>query len=186
MKSILNVLISLVVFSISFNCYATKIAPISFENLLNDSSVAATIKITNAQISTNKYEIVHSGKERFYFKYLAIIIDPIKGKEIESNIKFSSREPLLIGQENFVFLNSPQPEKLIVAQAGFAAFEKKYIFFAEGIKQALRIPQSYITMPTDIERIAGITKINEQSSYSWFEYIQLKNWQIKKLKLTSR
>lgn len=180
MKKIINVFLSTVIFFISLHCHATKIAPISLENLLNHSTIAATVKINNAQISSNKYEIIHSGESKFYFDYTATITDLIKGKKIERNIEFSSREPLLIGQEYYVFLNSSASDQLIVAQAGFAAFEKTYIFFTDDIKEALRIPQDYITMPKNLEKMSGFTKKNEQSSYSWFAYNQFKNRQIKK------
>ena len=170
-----------IVFFASLNAGATKMAPISLEELLRDSSVVSIVNIKQAGISANKYQIIHSGEEKFYLNYVATIVDSIKGSDAGKTIEFSSREPLLISREYFVFLISSNPGELMVAQAGYAAFEKAYISVDSGIKEGLRIPSSFISLPKNLATIPDVTKLNEQSSYVWVEWLPFKQWQIKHL-----
>ena len=87
-----------------------------------------------------------------------------------------SREPLFVSREYLVFLNATQSGDLHIAQAGFAAFEKAYISFKAGIKEGLRLPSSYISLPKDLVMISEVTKRNEQSSYVWSEWLPFKKW----------
>lgn len=165
----------------SLNAFATKMTPTSLEELLNDSSIVTIINIKQASLSVNQYEIIHSGEEKFYLDYVATIIDPIKGCDGGKTINFSSREPLLVSREYLVFLNSSKSGELHVAQAGFAAFEKTYISFKEAIKEGLRIPSNYISLPKDLIITPGVTKLNELSPYVWAEWLPFKKWQIRHL-----
>lgn len=185
MKKYLKYFLVVIVFFTSFNAYATKMAPIPLEDLLSDSSIVTIINIKQASLSVNKYKIIHSGEERFYLNYVATIVDSIKGGDVGKTIEFSSREPLFVSREYLVFLNASKPGELFVAQAGFAAFEKTYIFFQTGInagiKEGLRIPSSLIPLPKALATTPGVTKLNEYSAYVWVEWLPFKKWQIRYL-----
>ncbi len=86
-----------------------------------------------------------------------------------------------MNQEYLVFLNSSKSDELFVAQAGFAAFEKTYISFEQGIKEGIRVPSSYISLSKDLVTIPGVTKLNEQSAYVWAEWLPFKKWVISHL-----
>ena len=174
-------LLVVIVFFISANAFATKMAPVSLEELLTDSSIVAIVNIKQASVSTSQYEVIHSGEQKYYLDYIATIIDSVKGGDAGKTIKFMSREPLLISREYLVFLNSTKSGELHVAQAGFAAFEKAYISVKAGIKECLRIPSDFISLPKELVIIHGITKLNEQSSYVWSEWLPFKKWQIRHL-----
>ena len=158
-------------------------APVSLEELTQQSSSIAAVNITQASLSANHYTIMHSGEKKFYLHYVATVIESVKSGEIRETIEFSSREPLLINREYVVFLEASKTDELLVAQAGFAAFEKSYISFKSGINEALRIPSSYITLPKNLSTSPDVTKRNEQSSYVWVEWLPFKNWQIQQLEL---
>ena len=168
-------------FFIPLNSFATKIAPISLEELMNDASTVIATKIVEASISINQYKVIHSGEEKYYLNYVATIVDSIKVGEVGKTIEFSSREPLLVSREYLVFLNSSKDDKLFVAQAGFAAFEKTYISIKTGIKEGLRIPSDFISLPKNLVTTSEGAKLNEQSSYVWVEWLPFKKWQIKYL-----
>lgn len=170
-----------IVFLISANAFATKMAPVSLEELLTDSSLVAIVNIKQASVSTNQYEVIHSGEQKYYLDYMATIVDTVKGSNVGKTIKFMSREPLLVSRDYLVFLNSTKSGELHVAQAGFAAFEKAYISVKAGIKECLRIPSNYISLPKELVIIHGVTKLNEQSSYVWSEWLPFKKWQIRHL-----
>ena len=80
--------------------------------------------------------------------------------------------------KNFAILKD---DKLFVAQAGFAAFEKTYISIKTGIKEGLRIPSDFISLPKNLVTTSEGAKLNEQSSYVWVEWLPFKKWQIKYL-----
>ncbi|WP_075187227.1 hypothetical protein [Teredinibacter haidensis] len=166
---------------IAFNAFATKIAPISIEELLSDSSVVTIINVKQASLSVDQYEVIYSGEKKNYLNHEATIVDPIKAGYADKTIKFLSRKPLLVNQEYLVFLNSSESGELFVAQAGFAAFEKTYISFAQGIKESIRVPSSYISLSKDVATTPGVTKLNEQSSYVWAEWLPFKKWMISHL-----
>lgn len=170
-----------IVFFASLNAGATKMAPVSLEELMRDSSVVAVVDVKQANVSANTYKIVYSGEEKHYLNYVATVVDSIKSVEVGKSIEFSSHEPLLISRQYLVFLGSSKPNELLVAQAGYAAFEKAYISFDAGIKEGLRIPSSFISLPKGIAITPDVTKLNEQSSYVWTEWLSFKEWQIKHL-----
>lgn len=170
-----------IVFFASLNAGATKMAPVSLEELMRDSLAVAIVDVKQANVSANTYKIVYSGEEKHYLNYVATVVDPIKGAEVGKSIEFSSHEPLLISRQYLVFLGSSKPGELLVAQAGYAAFEKAYISFDAGIKEGLRIPSSFISLPKGIALTPDVTKLNEQSSYVWTEWLPFKEWQIKHL-----
>lgn len=172
-----------IVFFASLNADATKMAPVSLEELMRDSSAVAIVDIKQANVSANTYKIVYSGEEKHYLNYVATVVDPIKGAEVGKSIEFSSHEPLLISRQYLVFLSSSKPGELLVAQAGYAAFEKAYISFEAGIKEGLRIPSSFISLPKNIAITPDVTKLNEQSSYVWTEWLSIKEWQIKYMRV---
>lgn len=173
----LRIIFSVVVCFITLNCHATKIAPASLKELLSESSLAISVNIKKASLSDNKYKVFHSGEEKSYLNYTGTVIDSIKGEKAGKLIEFSSRKPLLINREYFIFLNPSKSGEFIVAQAGFAAFEKAYISFESGIKSGLRVPLTYISMPKNLTVTKGVTKRNEQSSYIWVEWLLFKRWQ---------
>lgn len=182
MKYLFNSLSVLVFFLLSsINACATKIAPVSLEELLNDSPMIVVVDVLQASLSTNKYRVVHSGEEKKHLDFVAIVIDPIKGSDTGKTIKFSSREPLFVGRKYLVFLNPLKTGDLFVAQAGFAAFEKTYISFAEGVKGGVRVPSNYISLSKDMPSVPGVTKLNEQSSYVWAEFQPFKKWVVSRL-----
>lgn len=181
MKISLKLFSVVIVFFVSLNAFATKMAAVSLEELMKDSSVVAIIAIKQASLSANTYKIVYSGEEKHYLNYMATIVDSIKGAEVGKTIEFSSHEPLLISREYLVFLGSPKSGELLVAQAGHAAFEKAYISFESGIKEGLRIPSDFISLPKNTAVTPDVTKRNEQSFYVWAEWLPLKKWQIKQL-----
>lgn len=176
--------IFIIIFS-SLNAGATKMAPVSLEELTRDSSVVTIVDIKQAGLSTNKYKIIYSGEERYYLNYVATVVDSIKGADVGKSIEFSSHESLLIGKQYLVFLSSSKSGELLVGQAGYAAFEKAYISFDSGIKEGLRIPSSFISLPKDLAITPDVTKLNEQSSYVWAEWLPFKEWQIKRLNVES-
>ena len=96
-------LLVVIVFFISANAFATKMAPVSLEELLTDSSIVAIVNIKQASVSTSQYEVIHSGEQKYYLDYIATIVDPVKGGDAGKTIKFMSREPLLISREYLVF-----------------------------------------------------------------------------------
>ncbi len=168
-------------FFVSLNSFATKMAPISLEELVSDSSTVMIIDVEQVSLSADQYEVIYSGEEKNYLNYVATTVDPIKEGDAGKTIKFFSREPLLVSREYLVFLNASKSDELSVAQAGFAAFEKTYISFERGIKEGIRIPSNYISLPKDIASIPGVTKLNEQSSYVWVEWLPFKKWVINHL-----
>ncbi len=97
-----NKLLILAVCFISSNTSATKMAPISLEELLGASTIVATVNIKQASISTNAYKVIHSEVERFYLSYEATTVDAFKG-DIRKLVAFLSREPLLVSREYLVF-----------------------------------------------------------------------------------
>lgn len=161
---------------ITFNTFATKIAPISIEELLRDSSVVTIVNVQEASLSSEQYEVIYSGEKKNYLNYVATIVDPIKVADAEKTIRFLSCKSLLVNQEYLVFLNASKSGELFVAQAGFAAFEKAYISLEQGIKESIRIPSNYISLSEDLATIPGVTKLNEQSSYIWTEWLPFKKW----------
>lgn len=182
MKKYIKFFFSIVIFSISLNVCATKIAPVSLKELLTDSSITAVVNIKKAELSAKQYKIIHSGKDKYYLNYEAIIIDSIKGVDAGKTIEFTSREPLLVSRDYLVFLNTSSTERLLVSQAGYGAFEKTFISFESGIKEGLRIPSNYISLPKGLPFTLGFSALNEQSSYLWAEWLPFKEWQIKYLK----
>ena len=177
--------LTLIICFVSINSFATKISPISLEELLDTSIIAAVVKIEQASISNDEYEIFHSGEKKNYLSYSALITDSIKGVGSNKTTAFYSREPLLIGRDYLVFLNRSDPNKLFVAQAGFAAFEKTYIPFKDAIKESVRAPSDYISIAKELPTLPGTRKLNEQSSNKWLEWLVLKKWITEHLSATS-
>ena len=99
-----NYYLIVVGFFVSFNAFATKIAPVSIEELVSDSSMISVVDVKQANLSTEQYEVIYSGKKKNYLNYVATIIDPIKEGEKGKTVKFLGREPLLVSQKYLIFL----------------------------------------------------------------------------------
>ncbi len=171
-----NYYLIVVGFFVSFNAFATKIAPVSIEELVSDSSMISVVDVKQANLSTEQYEVIYSGKKKNYLNYVATIIDPIKEGEKGKTVKFLGREPLLVSQKYLIFLTTSKSGHLFVAQAGYAALENSHISFESGVKEGVRVPLSYISLSKKLISIPGVTKLNEQAPYVWVDWLLLKSW----------
>lgn len=160
---------------------ATKLAPQSLQELTKSASLVAIVHISKSDISSFTYEKAHSDQKRYLIYFEASVSELIIGKTGTKTIKFLSREPLLVDRDYLVILESSESNNLFVSQAGYAAFEKTYISFDSGIKEGIRVPTNYVSVPAPLSYTIGVTKINEYSVYKWLDWHETKNWLLSNL-----